>query len=96
MKNYEQPFDLIFSLGDDCACSYYLREFKLQNASYPLDWVGWAPIECAVSLIVSDFKDFLAIDSFEPPPQTRLTAFTKTKNPDCTPLTIFPSASRLT
>ncbi len=66
MKNYEQPFDLIFSLGDDCACSYYLREFKLQNASYPLDWVGWAPIECAVSLIVSDFKDFLAIDSFEP------------------------------
>ncbi len=66
MKNYERPFDLIFSLGDDCACSYYLREFKLQNASYPLDWVGWAPVECAVSLIVSDFKDFLATEYFEP------------------------------
>ena len=65
MKNYERPFDLIFSLGDDCAPSYYLREFKLQNASYPLDWVGWAPVECVVSLIVSDFKDFLATEYFE-------------------------------
>lgn len=62
---YRQPYDLIFSLGDDCACSYYLREFKLQNASYPLDWTGWAPINVPVNLIVNDFKDFLAIEHFE-------------------------------
>jgi hypothetical protein len=29
----ERPYDLILTLGDDCACSWYLRAFGLQNAS---------------------------------------------------------------
>lgn len=33
----ERPYDLILTLGDDCACSWYLRAFGLQNASYPFD-----------------------------------------------------------
>ncbi len=62
----ERPYDLILTLGDDCACSWYLRAFGLQNASYPFDWIGWAPIDRVVDLIVGDFEGFLDVSRFEP------------------------------
>lgn len=36
---FNQKFDLIFSIGEDCACSSYLRRYNLQDYSYPFDWL---------------------------------------------------------
>lgn len=55
----KEKFDLIVSLGEDCACSSYLRKFNLQNASYPFDWLTKADFKMRIMLLLTDFKDFL-------------------------------------
>lgn len=52
-------FDLIVSLGKDCACSWYLRKFNLQIESYPLDWLTHATFDCRVKMLVNNFESFL-------------------------------------
>ncbi len=52
-------FDLIISIGCDCACSTYLRKFNLQNESYPFDWLTAAPLKIRIDLIVNNFDTFL-------------------------------------
>lgn len=61
-------FDLIISLGRDCACSTYLRKFNLQNESYPFDWLTAAPLRNRINLIVNNFQNFLNKEDlkFEP------------------------------
>lgn len=56
---FNTRFDLIVSLGEDCACSSYLRRFALQNASYPFDWLTKAPLKTRIDLIKNDFRGFL-------------------------------------
>lgn len=56
---FNTRFDLIVSLGEDCACSSYLRKFALQNASYPFDWLTKASLKTRVDLINDDFHGFL-------------------------------------
>ena len=65
MKLLNNRFDLIISLGEDCACSSYLRRVNLQNFSYPFDWLTHAPFENRTNLIVNDFKDFLNLEDLE-------------------------------
>lgn len=55
----DKKFDLIFSLGEDCACSSYLRRFNLQEYSYPFDWLTKADFSVRVDLLLNDFKGFL-------------------------------------
>lgn len=55
----KEKFDLIISLGEDCACTSYLRKFNLQNASYPFDWLTRADFKTRIELLLTDFKDFL-------------------------------------
>ena len=52
-------YDLVFSLGQLCACSQALRTANLQFASYPLDWVGGSPIEVCASLVASRFENHI-------------------------------------
>ncbi|OGI23231.1 MAG: hypothetical protein A2287_07765 [Candidatus Melainabacteria bacterium RIFOXYA12_FULL_32_12] len=52
-------YDFIFSIGEDCACTGYLRKHNLQNFSYPFDWLTKASFESRIDLLVNDFKDFL-------------------------------------
>lgn len=56
---FSKKFDLIFSLGEDCACSSYLRRFNLQEYSYPFDWLTNADFFTRMDLLVNDFKGFL-------------------------------------
>ena len=58
-------YDLVFSLGQLCACSQALRTANLQFASYPLDWAGGSPIEVCASLVASRFDGWLERDDFE-------------------------------
>lgn len=57
---FDKKFDLIFSLGEDCACtSSYLWRFNLQEYSYPFDLFAKAVfllVQICLSMI---FKGFL-------------------------------------
>lgn len=33
---FTNKFDLVVSMGEDCACAMYLRKSSLRDASYPL------------------------------------------------------------
>ncbi len=65
MHTDKKKYDLIFSIGEDCACSDYLRRNNLQIASYPFDWLTAAPFESRIHLLVNDFKDFLNIEDMK-------------------------------
>lgn len=60
---FNQKFDLILSLGEDCACTSYLRRFNLQDFSYPFDWLTKADFEKRTEMIVNNFNDFLSKDN---------------------------------
>lgn len=55
----DKKFDFICSIGEDCACTSYLRRFNLQGSSYPFNWVCNASIKNRLNLIYDDFKCFL-------------------------------------
>ena len=59
-----KKFDLILSIGEDCACSMYLNKFKLRNDSYPFDWLTKSNFDMRISLILNDFKDFCNKEDF--------------------------------
>lgn len=60
---FDKKFDLIFSLGEDCACTSYLRRFNLQEYSYPFDWLTKADFFTRMDLLINDFKGFLEKDN---------------------------------
>lgn len=60
-----KKFDLVISLGEDCACSGWLRRFSLQKYSYPFDWLSNADFETRINLIINDFQDFLNYDDIK-------------------------------
>jgi len=60
---FDTKFDLVISIGESCACSGYLRRFKLQDYSYPLDWLTGASFESRIDVLTNNFNDFLNIDN---------------------------------
>ena len=62
---FNKKFDLIVSIGEDCACTSYLRRFNLQKYSYPFDWLSNASFETRISLLVNDFEGFLNPENIE-------------------------------
>ena len=62
---FDKKFDLIISLGEDCACSSYLRRFNLQYNSYPFDWLTYAPFINRINLLCNNFERFLNKDDLE-------------------------------
>lgn len=60
-----KKYDLIISIGRDCACSSYLRNNDLQLMSYPFDWLTNATLSKRFELILTDFKDFINIEDLK-------------------------------
>lgn len=56
---FDREFDLIFSIGEDCAYSSYLRRFNLQEYSYPFDWLTKADFTTRIELLLNNFSGFL-------------------------------------
>lgn len=56
---FSNKFDLIVSIGEDCACTSYLRRFNLQEYSYPFDWLTKASFQTRIDLLINDFANFL-------------------------------------
>ncbi|MBQ8465171.1 MAG: hypothetical protein IJ545_04095 [Alphaproteobacteria bacterium] len=63
MAKNKKKYDLIFSVGNTCACSVLLRRNKLQYASYPLDWVGLDPFSDKIQWLLTHFEHFLNKES---------------------------------
>lgn len=36
---HNNKFDMIYSIGEDCACSLYMNKLKLRKVSGPFDWL---------------------------------------------------------
>lgn len=62
MKN---KYDIIYSIGHDCACSMYLKKHNLRVTSGPLDWLTSVPAHRRFNMILNDFDGFMNIDDFE-------------------------------
>lgn len=67
----DNRFDFIVSIGEACACSAYLREHRLQYASYPFDWLTAAPFQTRIDLLAGNFERFLEKEdlAFLPKPE---------------------------
>lgn len=57
-------YDLIYSLGADCAGAEYLKRHKLRLVSGPFDWLRGNSFEKRMELILNDFDDFLNLKDF--------------------------------
>lgn len=66
---FKNKFDLIMSIGADCACTSYLRRLNLQIHSYPLDWLTNAPFKNRVNLLCCNFDNFLNLNDLEQMPK---------------------------
>lgn len=61
-RRERESFDLAFSIGEACSCSWALRGAKLQYASYPFDWVARVGLEGRARIVETDFRDWLVQD----------------------------------
>ncbi|MEQ9901004.1 DUF1796 family putative cysteine peptidase [Pectobacterium punjabense] len=59
-----KKYDIIYSIGRDCACSEYLNKNGLRISSGPFDWLTNANFEERFKLLLNDFKDFLNPEDF--------------------------------
>ncbi|MDD3436743.1 MAG: DUF1796 family putative cysteine peptidase [Candidatus Gastranaerophilales bacterium] len=58
-QNEVKTYDLIFSIGQACSCTENLRLYKLQNFSYPFDWLYGSNFNGRIEIVKSKFKDFI-------------------------------------
>ncbi|HBP26607.1 MAG TPA: hypothetical protein DD611_01295 [Alphaproteobacteria bacterium] len=61
----KHKYDLIFSIGQACACSSNLRKNDLQFASYPMDWLFGNDLAGRVQILVSRFDRFIDVSDLE-------------------------------
>ena len=54
-----KKYDIIYSIGRDCACAMYMNNCKIRATSGPFDWLTNASFETRMNLILNDFADFL-------------------------------------
>ncbi len=58
-------YDMVISLGEDCATAGHLSSTALRNSSMPFDWIDGAPFATRVQLIVNNFENWLKKDALE-------------------------------
>lgn len=60
-----KEYDIIYSIGRDCACSFYLQTNKLRTTSGPMDWITTADFKQRFDMLLTNFKDFMNPEYFE-------------------------------
>ena len=58
-------YDIIYSLGQDCACAMYMIKHNLRSCSGPFDWLTNSDFSTRCELILNNFNNFLNIEDFE-------------------------------
>ena len=60
-----RTYDLIFSLGAACPCTDLLRSLRLQDWSYPFDWVFGSDFAGRVDILVDEFDRWFERGDFK-------------------------------
>lgn len=60
-----KEYDIVYSIGRDCANSTFLKKRGLRVTSGPFDWLTKADFETRIQLICQDFVDFLNKDDLQ-------------------------------
>lgn len=60
-----KKYDIIYSLGSNCACALYLNKNNLRNTSGPVDWVVGMDFNQKIELILNDFKGYCNLEDIE-------------------------------
>lgn len=55
-------YDIIYSIGRDCACASYMKRALLRATSGPFDWITGVGFSKRIDIIRDNFRDFLEKD----------------------------------
>lgn len=55
----KKKYDIVYSLGSNCACALYLNKHNLRTTSGPFDWVAQMSFENRIHLILNNFTGYL-------------------------------------
>ncbi len=55
----QKKYDIIYSIGRDCACATYMKKAKLRSCSGPFDWLTNADCKARFDLMLDNFEGFL-------------------------------------
>ncbi len=61
----KQKYDIVYSLGYDCACAQYMQSAQIRICSGPFDWLTNADFQTRLNLILNDFENFLEFDDLK-------------------------------
>ena len=56
---FDKKYDLVFGVGQACACTQNLRKNKLQFSSYPYDWLFGMDLVNRMKLIANNYEHFI-------------------------------------
>lgn len=62
----DKPYDIIYSLGHNCACAMYLRKFSLRRTSGVFDWLAAGDPDAPFVFLANGFEGFFEKDDFVP------------------------------
>lgn len=61
----KKEYDIVYSLGYDCACALYMQSTQIRICSGPFDWLTNADFQTRINLILNNFDKFLEIDDLK-------------------------------
>ena len=63
---FDKKFDLVFGIGQACACTRILRRAHLQYYSYPFDWLAGSSLVQRATLVADEYNGFIDFDDLMP------------------------------
>jgi hypothetical protein len=54
-----EGYDIIYSIGEDCACAAWLQSYNLRLTSGPFDWLCKAKLDVRFLYLINRFQGFL-------------------------------------
>ena len=60
----KKKYNIIYSIGQDCACGLYMKKARIRCCSGPFDWLTNTSFENRINIILNDFEDFFNKEDF--------------------------------
>lgn len=57
-------YDIIYSVGMDCACALYMNKASIRKCSGPFDWLTGVDFNIRMELILNNFEEFFNKEDF--------------------------------
>ena len=53
----KKKYNIIYSIGQDCACGLYMKKARIRCCSGPFDWLTNTSFENRINIILNDFEE---------------------------------------